>query len=127
MVCVSAFQVMRRSGGAPCFAQLASKRSWTCGLGQSKRSMPSAVSPGASAWQSAMKKRPSKVPNSATEPVMPNSPWMRMRPAQTAAAKRDDMPGTVSYPVVEVVVHGGDAGADGGAGLDGGVGHGGEM
>jgi hypothetical protein len=30
---------------------------------------------------------------------MPISVWMRSRPAQTAAAKREDMPGTCSYPV----------------------------
>ena len=36
---------------------------------------------------------------SATGPATPISPWMRMRPAQMAAAKREDMPGTLSYPV----------------------------
>ena len=43
-----------------------------------------------------MKKRPSNGPISAIGPVTPSSPWMRSRPQQMAAAKRDDMPGTVS-------------------------------
>ena len=58
--------------------------------------MPSATSPGASAWASAMKKRPSNGPISATGPVTPSSLWMRIRPQQMAAAKREDMPGTVA-------------------------------
>ena len=92
---LSHFQVLRAEAGMPCFAQLASKRSITCGFGQSKMSMPSAISPGCSAFASAMKKRPSKVPISAIGPVTPRRAWMPMIPADMAAANRDDMPGTV--------------------------------
>ena len=93
---LSAFQVMRRSAGMPCLAQLASKRSMTSGLGQSNLSMPSACSPGFSAWASAMKKRPSNGPISTTGPATPISLWMRISPQQMAAAKRDDMPTTLA-------------------------------
>ncbi len=44
----------------------------------------------------AMKKRPSKGPISTTGPATPISVCMRMSPQQMAAAKREDMPGTVA-------------------------------
>ena len=96
MVRLSAFQTMRLSSGTPCLRQLAWKRSMTSGLGQSKRSMPSAVSPWASACDRAMKKRPSKGPISTTGPATPIAVCMRMSPQQMAAAKREDMPGTLA-------------------------------
>ena len=43
-----------------------------------------------------MKKRPSNVPISAMWPVMPSSLWRRMTWPQIVAAKREDMPRTVS-------------------------------
>ena len=68
----------------------------TSALGQSKRSMPSAISPAASACAMAMKKRPSNGPISTTGPATPISVCMRKSPQQIAAAKREDMPGTVA-------------------------------
>ena len=35
-----------------------------------------------------------------------------------AAAKRDDMPATLAYPVIEIAIDGGNAGADGGTADD---------
>ena len=43
-----------------------------------------------------MKKRPSNVPISAMWPVMPSSLWRRITWPQIVAAKREDMPRTVS-------------------------------
>jgi hypothetical protein len=91
---LSAFQAMRHSAGTPCLAQLASKRPMTSGLGQSKRSIANAFSPEAKACASAMKKRPSNGPISATGPATPIAVCMRSSPQQMAAAKRDDIPGT---------------------------------
>ena len=53
---------MRRSAATPCLSQLAMQRCCTSGLGQSNRSMPSTISPGASALANAIKKRPSNAP-----------------------------------------------------------------
>jgi hypothetical protein len=65
-------------------------------VGPGKQSTPSAISPGSSAWASAMKKRPSKVPISAMGPATPSSVCNRSNLAEIAAAKRDDMPTTLS-------------------------------
>ena len=58
--------------------------------------MPSAVSPGGSACARAMKKRPSKGPISTTGRRTPIAVCMRISPQQMAAAKREDMPGTLA-------------------------------
>ena len=120
MVRLSAFQVMRRSGAIPCLAQLASKRSMTSGLGQSKRSMPSAVSPGASACARAMKKRPSKGPISTTGPADPHLGLHAHEPAADGGGKARGHAGHARVAGLEVAVDGGDARPDRGAGHGGG-------
>ena len=66
----------------------------TSGLGQSNRSMPSAVSPAAERVRQRDEEAALERADLRHRPGDAQLVCMRIRPQQMAAAKRDDMPGT---------------------------------